>query len=462
MAYYDKNKAWFDKWGPRVVGKAYGGFRRFAEATAPIRRIYKGGDVTQDVLSRMGGRSRGKAAVARVAKRYRSGVVKRPSKKRFVKRTFPGRARDRVGRHQFYTMGKYAGSFSAPRNVRGRDLFRTLGSTTKVEVQASTAGADTAEIGHSVCVPQLIMQSVGRAILRRGLEKIGHQPITDWSATVGGTNSVDYTYQIIHRTDPTTSTVTSPTATNFGSSLTYSGMADELMEAILALYTTTNDHVMIEHINFSRQFGASTDPYDEFTLPVRQSVVCVSVLSLMTLQNITESSSGGTDDHTQTTDVRANPVIGRMFQTLSNSFIPVAGSTDGFTSNVATSRHGQLGDTTGNMSHPKPPNFYQNARRSGQVILQPGEIKKSKLSKTVKVGFNKLMRMFWRWLQVNTSVTSAATDAYIGFGPSRMYHFEHMVKNSSDPSVTLGYELNIFVKSYLKYWKRREALRIEE
>lgn len=407
--------------------------------------------------SRPSGAVRG--AVRKIASKVRSGVKRqRTGGKTIVKRVFPGRPRERIRRKSFYTMGRYVGAVKGPRNFRGKDLFRTMGSSTKVEVQGSTVGADTAEIGHSVCVPQLIMQSVGRAIHRRLWKMLGGN-ITDWTVTDGDIAEANITYFITYRTDYTSATITSTTPAAFVTGDTHSQMADKVMDAILALYTTTNDNLIVEEVVY-RQASGTNLPIKK--LPVRQSHVVLSVLSLMTLQNITESASGGTDDHTHVTDVRANPVVGRVFQSRSNSFVPVGGVADGFTANIATSRHGQIGDVTGNMTHPKAPNFYQNAARSGQVIIQPGQIKKSKLSCYKKVGFNQMMRLFRRWVIVNTAVTGVASDVYVGFGPSRMYHFEHMVKNSGDPSVTLGYELNIFVKSYIMAHAKREALRIEE
>jgi hypothetical protein len=356
--------------------------------------------------------------------------------------------------------GRFVGKFGRLKNKRRYDKFRSCGSTNKVEVSGNSTGTEVAEIGHSVCCPQLIMQSVGRAILRRGLEKLTGTVITDWSANAPH-NADNYYYEISYRTSIEISTITNGGYVAFGGAvgISFTDMADVLMNAMLTLCTTGLDQILFESVNF--RWGPAAAWNDQCTIPLRQSLVTFSVNSHLTIQNITESHTGGTDDHTNVLDVRANPVLGRCWMTKSNTFIPVGGSTEGFTSNVADERYGQIGDITGNMTYQKPPNFYSNAKRSGQVILQPGEIKHSNLKLFKRVYFNRFMRMFKRWTAVNTSVTAAGTDTYVGVGPSKLFHFEHMVKNSGDPSVSLGYEIDVFVKSYLSYRNKREALRID-
>lgn len=356
--------------------------------------------------------------------------------------------------------GRFVGKFRRPRNKRRYDKFRSLGSTNKVEVSGNSTGAEVAEIGHSVCVPQLIMQSAGRAILRRGLEKLTGTVITDWSANAPH-NADNYYYEISYRTSVEVGTITNGGYVAFGGAagINFSDMADVIMNAMLALCTTTNDQLLFEGINF--RWGPAGAWNDQCTIPLRSSIITFAVSSHLTVQNITESHTGGTDDHTNVLDVRANPVLGRVWMTKSNTFIPVAGTTEGFTNNVADERYGQIGDVTGNMTYQKPPNFYMNAKRSGQVKIAPGEIKHSNLKLYKRTYFNRFMRMFKRWTAVNTSVTAPGTDVYCGVGPSKLFHFEHMVKNSGDPSVSLGYELDVFVKSYLTYRGKREALRID-
>ncbi len=362
--------------------------------------------------------------------------------------------------HSSFTMGFYKGPFRRLRNKRKRDPFRTLGSTVKVELGATATGADVAEVGHSVCVPQLMLQSAGRALFRRLWEKFG-DVISDWAA-VSIHDPAKVQFRISYRADITTGAITNTAYVFFTTATTYAACADKLMNAILVLVTTTNDHLILESVDFRDADG--NDMLQKINL--REATLTLAVNSILVLQNITPSHTIGDDDHTQITDIRANPIIGRCWQTNSNSFIPIGGSTDGFTSGkaaIADSRNGLVGNTlTGALPHPKAPNFYMNCKRSGQVHLQPGHIKKSTLNCYKRLRWNSFMRLMKRWTATNTLVTGLYTNAYVNSGPSRIFHFEHQLKNTNDPPISVGWEINLFCKSYLTHRVSREALRIEE
>ena len=353
-------------------------------------------------------------------------------------------------RKRFYTQGHYVGSFPKMYNKRREDKFRKYGSTTKIEHAGTSTGANVAEIGHSTSVPQLICQSMGRALFRKLFRD---EIVNDWTDSPSA-NSSSFSYVFWYRYSPVSATeVSAPGVagayTAFAAGLTYAGMADVIMNAILAVIDNTYDIPTFERIRMRK----GSDEQHEVDL--RYAKIDIDISSILTVQNITNSDNAG---NTSVTDVRANPIIGRQWISQSNSMI----HTDNSGGIMADERSGLIGNLTGNYDLTKPPNYYSNAKRSGQILLQPGKIRKSSLRYAKMMSFRGMLVYLRRWCQANTSVTAAGTEAYIKFGQSKLMHFEHMVKNTADPSVTIGYELALFVKSYMTSVKNREALRIDE
>jgi hypothetical protein len=378
--------------------------------------------------------------MSRVAqKRKASKSITRSQKKR----------KQLMASHIAYLRGKFIGPFKRMHRVRRKNLYRRLGSEKHFELQGESVGTNVGEVGHSTCVPAEMMRSVGRAIVRRLFERVG-VIISNWG--VAPQLGVGYRYRIVHRTSPESSTVVVPALVAFTGS-NYSDMADHLANTICALYTTGSDNVLLERAEIFYDTDTSVKEVN-----LRQCKLQMSVRSILTVQNSTSSKATGGSEFAD--DVRANPIIGRAFMTKSNTFIPISGSAEGFTNNVAIGTTGKVGDDTSSLTHPKPPLFYQNAKKTGQMLLQPGQIKKSSLKTSYKVYLNKFMRMYQRWLQDNAVVTASA-DVFVKQGVSKIFHFEHMVKHSGDASVTIPYELNVYIDSYIKYWTKREALRID-
>lgn len=351
----------------------------------------------------------------------------------------------------YFTMGKYVGRFRRLKNKRRYDPFRSLGSTYKSETSGTSTGATVAEVGHSTNAAQQIVRSVGRSILRRCIEK-DEQIITDWGDTPTG-GSATYSVVLDYRADPT-SAISSTTSYTFTAALSFEGMADELIAEFLKVVSNAATEQVWETIHFTSSSWT-------ISVPLKEARVCYSVVSVLTVQNITESGESTGENH-KADDIRANPLVGRCWSVRGNTFLPVAGSGSvGYSNNIALGTSGLVGDITGNLAHPKPPNFYQNAKRSGQVMLQPGQIKKSTLSEFKNIKFNVFMHLYKNWNKFNLSV-STSFDAYMTVGKSKLFHFEHMLDlTGTDPDVTVAYEINLFVKSYMKYYRKREALRIE-
>lgn len=395
-----------------------------------------------------------KGNISKIMPRRRYSVGPRPAKRPFRH----GGVISRLPKRKMFTSGGYQGSFRKQRNRVRKDMFRLHGSTLKYEFARTSSGADVCEIGHSTCVPRQVVRSFGRAIVRRAFERTG-DVITTWT-DVPGRGVADYAFSWLYRTTPDSTTVTTTAPVVF-TGADFAGCGDQVVNALLVLMTATVDNLVIEEFKIWEGWVTDAGNPKFYTLDMRSAKFTYAVTSVLTVQNLTESATGGTDDHTMRDDIRANPVVGRAWNASGNTLIPVD-ATGLYVAEVADAYTGAIGHIVATHKHPYPPNFFSNSRVSGQVKLGPGNIKKSKISTFKRLSVNGFLRVFRRWITANTDVTIAGFNPYVaGGGSSRFFMFEHMVKHSTDPSVQIGSEVNLFVKSHLTYRTKREAARID-
>jgi hypothetical protein len=357
-----------------------------------------------------------------------------------------------VNHHYFYTRGKYRGAFNKRFKRRSKNVYLVKGSLTRIEDTFEHDGTNVAEVGHSTCVGENVIRSVGRAILRGLLEGgLKTEIITDWTANPR-LNSQDYSIVIRYRTRPDDSVISATGAYAFSVASTFSTMGDQLMNEILPLYTTSQDIPVLESIEIFQTVLSQS-----YLMPIRQAYIRLNVSSLLRIQNLTENSAtGGTDAH----DVRANPLVGRVWSGRGNMIIPHAGS-GGFTNVYATHDKGEMGEVTSVQARPHEKNFYINAK-SCSVNLAPGEIKKSFLKTTRSCSVNKMMWELKRYVARMANVGAADPAERILFGQFRMYEFEHMIKNTTDPNVKIACELDVHVMSFITWRVNRECREINE
>lgn len=359
-----------------------------------------------------------------------------------------------IGKRRFYTVGRMGGKFSKRFRKRRINKFLSYGSLVRDEVELLHQGTHVAEVGHSTCAPKHIIRSVGRSLLRCVIQGgLKHENITDWEATPKWT-SQNYVMVIRYRTSPDSATVSASPAHTFTVGLTLLQMADELMDQFLALYTTTQDVPVMESLEFGVNGSGSTETFE---LPLRQSKICLKITSILRVQNITEANAtGGSDIH----DVRANPLVGRAWYASGNGIYPHAG-TGGFTDVIADETKGLLGTATSPQVRVHHKNFYANAKSSA-VMLAPGSIKKSVISDYQQCSLNTLMYKLRRYIARKATVAAADPVTRVAFGRSKMFEFEHIVKNPTDGICVIGCEIDLHVSSYLKWYRKRECREINE
>lgn len=351
-----------------------------------------------------------------------------------------------------YTFGKYQGRIGRLGRKRV-NLYEKYGSSQHNEKVVNADGVNCAVVGHSTCMFSRYFDCLGRALLRALLSQC-QEFIYDWTANAVHDDN-EYEYKIIYNVDPLSPTVVTATGTlqvgGTPATVTYILLARKLIDKFYAIVTTTNDNIRWQKLEL--KVNPATGITWNKEIDLTQSKFRMSVVSVMTLQNITPSASGVNDSH----DVRANPVICRVYQTKSNSFIE---KDNGGALTVGDYGSGELAGGTSTLTHVHEQTFYSNAKKVGGFVLEPGAIKKSTLKTKGTYRFNQFMGLMKRYLAVNTAVDVTQTAAHVYFGVSRLFEFEHMNKSSTDPNVSITGEINCFTSGYIRYRINRSSNRI--
>lgn len=351
-----------------------------------------------------------------------------------------------------YTTGKYQGRIRRLGRKRV-NVYEKYGSSQHNEKVVNADGANCAVLGHSSCLFSRQMDALGRALLRVLLSQC-QEFIYDWTANAAHDDN-EYEYRIEYNTDPLIGTVTTASGNlqvgGAPAAITYIVLARQLINKFYAIVTTANDNIRWQKLQLIVNPSGGITWNKEIDLT--QSKFRLSCVSVMTLQNITPSATGVNDSH----DVRANPIICRVYQTRSNSFIE---KDKGGALTVSDYGSGEIPGGTSSLTHIHEPTFYSNAKKVGGFILEPGAIKKSTLKTKGTFRFNHFMGLLKRYLAVNTTVDGTQTAAHVYFGVSRLFEFEHMNKSSSDPNVSVTGEINCFTSGYIRYRINRSSNRI--
>lgn len=350
------------------------------------------------------------------------------------------------GGRRYMTTG-YLNKFKGVKR-HGKNIYELRGSSYHAEVKIPSDGADGIVVGHSTAIFAHLMKSLGRALLRPLLSNC-REYIKDWESNAA-LNADQYQVTIKYNTDRLVGGVSSSVSVLGGAApATYFDLASSLADRFMGLVTTSNDLPRFQSIHLELLSGITW----EYEIDLTMTDICLSVVSLLTLQNLTESATGV---HS-TDDVRANPLIGRVYFSKSNAFIEKDEGGSITTNNFGDG--GMAGGAAQTLTHLHEPSFYSNVSQTGKVMLGPGEIKKSTLTTRGQYRFNRLMSVLKRYLAVNANVTTAVA-AFCPFGVSKLYEFEHVNKSTSDPSVAVDGEINYFISSYCKYKVDRSTKRI--
>lgn len=346
--------------------------------------------------------------------------------------------------------GVYAGRLPKARRNK-KDPYVAKGFKHVVETSGVVSDPDCVYVGHSSYAPQLALQMVTQAILRRLFEKAGltitslSDPIFPTAValtdgyfirleTITATGVINnYDYGV-----PALATILSITGNvSNGVAGTWPTFANVLYDYALGenplVGTKATDDLMQIRL-FNEVVGASNaSRYNTVcTLNLRDMMVNFHAESEIKIQNRTVSASGSEDAEA----VSANPLYLKKF--LFNGIPRQKDKTTMFklppaSTCIMTTGAGNAGNTY--MKEPVSPKLFWNCYKNSQSVLNPGQIRSDK----IKLHKNMRLMPFLRFIGLLIDA-NGKTNAVKG--PFMLYALEDVINVNLAQLITIAYECN--------------------
>jgi len=400
-----------------------------------------------------------------VQPRYRPPTSTRSTQTRRTvraKRTVPPRA----GR-RYVTRG-YAGRLKKWRKPSKDSRFQKLGSEKRIEQGGTISSMQCGFIGHHTCPAREVVESLARAVVRHLAKRSGND-FPSWETGHGFTQ--DTVYLEFYWT---TITAGSDAANLDSSSLTVDYTWDQEARLLAARWwaiTEGSAPFVLTQVTLKRKNGAQYFPLA--SINPRQATLVLETLAVLAVQNRTLASTSS--DPSNDGNVANNPLIGREYLTTGNGFWPDADKQQIFSIFLyADPQYGLIRDTTGTagvqgvlgintatsvnldqqtLVRPPAGNFFK-ATSTRSVRLNPGEIKKSVIKYGKSIALSELFCLMYDQMKYQgTPPGVGSRKFYHVFGKTSMFALEKNLDSheSAAPSVSLAYENNLFIRSYLTF-----------
>jgi hypothetical protein len=337
-----------------------------------------------------------------------------------------------------WSVGYMGRGFKKPYRATLKPNYYVTGAVSKIEQGSVVQDDNCVFVGHSTNANNAVFQTVWVAILKELLYKAGVQ-VQSFQQVIPNSSgyavSLDWFPSGV--TNNATSTITFTLASN--------GSVDDMWNGLYAQMKTRGAAIWQVALPVSiRLHVAGTDLS---FLPLRNSLIQIETWSLMTIQNRTKATATATEGIDESAlSVQNNPLVGRVYETSSNGFLPnyqIAGQA--FSPLIANKTNGNFDATEsgafGDIRKPPQPFFFHGVK-SRIVRLNPGEIKKDFIRSTAKMTLERFMDVFNADLtNENQSAPNIQSTIKVNWGKSRLYAFEKVCNTRADePDVIVGYE----------------------
>ena len=335
-----------------------------------------------------------------------------------------------------WSVGYMGRGFKKPYRATLRPNYYVTGAVSKIEQGTTVSDNNCVFVGHSTNANNALFQTVWVSIIKELLYKAGVQ-VQSFQQPIP--NSSGYTVAL----DWFPSGVTNNVTSTISFTLASDGSVDDIWGGLYAQMKTRGAAVWQVALPVSIRLTVASS--DLSCLPLRNSLIQIETWSLMTIQNRTKATAttpGEVDE--SALSVQNNPLIGRVYETSSNGFLPnyqisgaafsplIANKTDG---NFEATESGAL---EGVRKPPQP--FFFHGVKSRIVKLNPGEIKKDFIRSTSRMTLERFMDVFNADL-TNENQTTPLNTIKVNWGKSRLYAFEKVCNTRDDePDVIIGYE----------------------
>jgi len=295
-------------------------------------------------------------------------------------------------------------------------------------------------VGHSTGTPEQIYRAYMGAVVKELFRQNGTQfGMWEELATISGE------INCIYYSTPS-STAEGIVTIAYLSTDSYYQIVDAVVAALQAAFGTAQPHEFVR-FRISNSSGVSI-------ILANKMKVMIDVSSTLVVQNETKSGTVSVPS-TDIENITNNPIQGYSYEGSGNYFIPSARTngdasylpfradqTSGVLTNTAAASLPEVG------KEPPKPWFFLGTKRSGKVIIDPGNIKKSYLStkRTMSI------KMFQKIFQDTITDTS---QPVVRFGKVRMFSLEKVLNNrTGENDIQIGYEVQQRVSVSISYTNR--------
>lgn len=346
-----------------------------------------------------------------------------------------------------------AGYLPRSRRVKTDKFFGRNGVVTKQEFGSSLSDPDCVYVGHGIPGNTLIETTL-RTLIKMLYHKHGWE-IPSFSEVIPLSGSDIHFIQIESYASSVSSSVTLSNTANIVSGDTWETIVNRLMTIFTAI---SSDKRRWQSIALYDGSNVGTDRTMLAKIMLSKLNMHYYFVSNLKVQNVTEAATGTDANDELTTNVEANPLIGKEYfkKEWKNGFDlywrPGVTNTDwdGFfvnnTSGVIATTADDATPATGTYNDFKkpPPDFVFNSTRAASVAMDPGQIKTSKIVFKTRLMFQSFMDKttdIW----INYAITS---NAIFEFGFAKLIAVEKLLDSrlASDAPVGVQYEVSQTLK----------------
>lgn len=339
------------------------------------------------------------------------------------------------------------GKFTAAKKSRDPfGVYMAKGVMKTLESNTSMTNTDVVYIGHSTRVAHQEFAIVMRALLKSlFFQDSSYVPTFEATASIGVLAQLTIRYYLNPLT-ATLSTLTVPIAL----ADTFETITGNLITGMLTLVDLAGGVQMnFESLTLDKLIGAV---YIRFAfIDLTATKIHQHCVSTLKIQNRTTNVD---DDDIDVVDNL--PLHGKVYEGNGNAAIHKGTRITPYTPFTASESNGYIKASTSatmpnHLREPPPKNAFQGVKKHGNVSLEPGDIKESKLTSTWKQGFNvwfaELQRIGTGWLNNTYRLSSK--------GQFRFFGLEKKIGGAADADISIQCELDNKWGCYITHYKHQ-------
>jgi len=345
--------------------------------------------------------------------------------------------------------GYYRGRINKGRRLKYKLNFNKRGSVSKMESGGTVTGAQCVYVGHSTNGDQ-VWRSVGRALVKELYKQAGYD-IISWEDPIPFAAAEEHFLTMDFFINPDDPIVTVGGVPSYGVGTTFddvsNGIVVELSNANRGY--AANSGLELQRIILFNGDSTANNRTLLGSIQLSSFMLNIEISSKLKVQNSTLAHDGTDENDELSTDVRNNPVHGKVYHSKgwTNGFTMTfrertsAPTFYGFTPEYDSPLISQDGSALAQKQLLKPPGGYTFKANATACRMNPGDIKYDKWFFSCKIGFNNFVKKMSDMLNRITA-PSASPMVAADFGRVGMIGLEKLLDTrTSEAPLLIGYEI---------------------